>query len=109
MSALPIDYPPEGSKEQETGLLFEVKNWCAQHGLTVRPANSYVSTDQDPRGILATSAPVTLFPSPFPRSCFEHARALQTVYNELYAAISDDERWLKEVLSEYAPKCHFTC
>ncbi|KAL9106613.1 MAG: hypothetical protein Q9227_008396 [Pyrenula ochraceoflavens] len=93
-------YPPKLTEEQEEALLFEIKTWCIQHGLTVRPPPSFIPENQDPTQVLATNAPVTLFPSPFPRSLFEQARAIQKAYNELYAAISNDETWLEEVMKE---------
>jgi len=95
------DYPPEISPEQQEHLATTVKNWSIEHGLTVRPAPSFVAQDLDPHGILATNAPVTLFPSPFPRACFEQAKSLQKAYNELYAAISNDEDWLENIMREY--------
>ncbi|KAK3295988.1 uncharacterized protein B0H64DRAFT_160655 [Chaetomium fimeti] len=48
------------------------------------------------------SAPVTLFPSPFPKSCFQEAKAIQTKYNELYARISQDEEYLSGLVQEVA-------
>ena len=93
-------YPPEVSEEQLEYLKSTVNNWTAQHGLLVRPSPSLVSEDVNPNHILSTSAPVTLFPSPFPRACFEQARSLQTVYNELYAAIASNEEWLESIMKE---------
>ena len=94
-------YPPILSSEQEAYLTQVTKDWSIEHGLTVRPSPSFISPDIDRHGILATNAPVTLFPSPFPQSCFEHARSLQTIYNALYAAVANDEDWLQDVLKEY--------
>ena len=94
------DYPPKLTEEQEKALLFEVKTWCMQHGLAVRPPPSFVSGGQDAAEVLATNAPVTIFPSPFPRSLFKQAQSLQKAYNELYAAISNDEEWLEDVMKE---------
>ena len=93
-------YPPEVSEEQLEYLKTTVNNWTAQNGLLVRPSPSLVSEDANPNHILSTSAPVTLFPSPFPRTCFEQARSLQTVYNELYAAIASNEEWLESIMKE---------
>lgn len=77
-----------------------IKDWAIQNGLAVRPAPSFVPKETDPKGVLATNAPVTLFPSPFPKSCFEEAKALQIVYNRLYAAITSDEEWLGKIMEE---------
>jgi hypothetical protein len=59
-----------------------------------------VTSESDPHGVLATTAPVTIFPSPFPRVCFEQAKAVQEAYNELYSSISRDEGFLKGVVEE---------
>ncbi|GES66880.1 glutathione synthetase [Aspergillus terreus] len=94
------DYPPPLSPAQKDFLVTTVKDWTAQHGLMVRPAPSFISKESNPHGVLATNAPVTLFPSPFPRSCFEEAKALQTVYNQLYAAITCDEEWIGKIMED---------
>jgi hypothetical protein len=94
-------YPPSLTPEQEDYVVQCVKDWSIQHGLAVRPSPSFVVKGVDPRAVLATNAPVTLFPSPFPKSCFDRARHLQAVYNELYAAIANDEEWLEGIVKEY--------
>jgi glutathione synthase len=94
-------YPPALTPEQEGYLLQSIKDWSIQHGLALGPRPSIVSEDLNSHHISATNAPVTLFPSLFPRSCFKHARSIQKVYNELYAAIANDEDWLEGILKEY--------
>lgn len=81
-------------------LLSIIKDWSIAHGLTVRLPPSVVPTETDPHGILATTAPVTLFPSPFPRVCFDQAKSIQKAYNNLYAAIAQDEDFLKDIVQE---------
>ena len=93
-------YPPDLNSEQLVYLLANLKDWSIAHGLAVRPAPSYISEEQDPSGALATTAPVTLFPSLFPRVCFEQASSVATAYNELYSAIASDECWLEDVIKE---------
>lgn len=94
-------YPPSLTTEQRDYLLTTLKDWSIAHGLAVRPAPNFVAQDLDPSGVLATTAPVTLFPSPFPKSCFEEALSIQTAYNELYSAIARDEQWLEQIVKEY--------
>jgi hypothetical protein len=94
------DYPPELSDEQKEYLLSNLKDWSIAHGLAVRPTSSYVSAETDPSGALATTAPVTLFPSLFPRVCFEQAHSVVKAYNDLYSAIANDETWLGDVVEE---------
>lgn len=94
------NYPPALTSEQSHYLLSNIKDWSILNGLAVRPSSSFVSKETDPSRSLAVTAPVTLFPSLFPRACFEEARAIQTAYNELYACIANDEEWLGEVVKE---------
>ncbi|KAA8647618.1 glutathione synthase [Aspergillus tanneri] len=94
------NYPPPLSPAQKDFLVTTIKDWAAQNGLMVRPAPSFIPRESDSRGVLATNAPVTLFPSPFPRACFEEAKALQTVYNHLYAVITCNEEWLGKIMED---------
>ena len=89
------DYPPQLSDSQNQYLLSNIKEWSILHGLAVRP-----SEEVDPSGSTAVTAPVTLFPSLFPRSCFDEARAVQTAYNELYASIASHADWLRTIMEE---------
>lgn len=102
-------YPPPLTAEQREYLLTTLKDWSIAHGLAVRPAPSFVAQDLDPSGVLATTAPVTLFPSPFPRSCFDEALSIQAAYNELYSAIARDEEWLEQIVKEYVLSILVTC
>lgn len=102
MSSSSSSYPPELSKEETENLVFTIKDWSIAHGLAVRPPPSLISAEADPHTILATTAPVTLFPSPFPKVCFKQAVLIQESYNELYAAIARDEEFLSGIVQEYA-------
>jgi len=93
-------YPPDLSESQESFLFDSIKDWSIAHGLAVRPSPAWVKESQDPTGSLAATAPVTLFPSLFPRNCFEQGLSIQTAYNELYAAIASDEAWLQQIVEE---------
>ena len=88
-----VAYPPGPTLAQEGHLVASAHEWALSKGLVVR-SNSEQS-DQT-----AVTAPVTLYPSLFPRTCFEEARALQQAYNELYACLSDDDHWLGRILQE---------
>lgn len=99
-SKMPSNYPPELTSEQTWYLLSNLKDWSILNGLAVRPASTYISKDVDPSGSIAIPAPVTLFPSIFPRSCFNEASDIQQAFNELYAAIATDEQWLTEAIEE---------
>jgi len=97
MSLYP-SYPPALTPEQATYLTTLVKEWSAAHGLMVRPAPAVVAAEHDPHQSLATTAPVTLFPSLFPLQCYHEALMIQTAYNELYANVAKDEEWLGEMV-----------
>lgn len=92
------NYPPELSPAQQKYLVTVVKDWAIQNGLAVRPSPAMVPEATDPNHVLATNAPVTLLPSPFPKHCFEAAEALQPVYNQLYATITCNEEWLGKII-----------
>jgi glutathione synthase len=94
------NYPPALSAEQQKFLVSAARDWTIRHGLAVRPSPAFVQPEVDPHHVLATNAPVTLFPSPFPRSGYETAVSVQTAYNELYARISRDEAWLGKIIEE---------
>ena len=94
------EYPPNLNDEQKEYLLSNLKDWSIAHGLAVRPTPTYVPPEQDPSGALATTAPVTLFPSLFPTVCFEQASSVVKAYNELYSAIASDEAWLKDIVEQ---------
>ncbi|DAA77144.1 TPA_exp: Glutathione synthetase (GSH-S) [Trichophyton benhamiae CBS 112371] len=93
-------YPPELSSEQKQHLVATIRDWCIHHGLAVRPPPAFVQGTSDPQGVLATNAPVTLFPSLFPRSCYEAAVSVQETYNQLYASITTDTDWLGEIIED---------
>jgi hypothetical protein len=93
-------YPPELTTAESEQLLFTIKDWSIAHGLAVRPPPALLASEADPHGILASTAPVTLFPSPFPRVCFEQAKSVQKAYNLLYAAIAQDEAFLQDIVQE---------
>jgi hypothetical protein len=94
------DYPPNLTASESEQLLSAIKDWSIANGLAVRPPVSLVKAEADPHGVLATTAPVTLFPSPFPRVCFQQAKSIQRAYNKLYAAIAQDQEFLGKIVQE---------
>lgn len=103
-------YPREPEPQELEYLISEIKDWSIANGLAVRPPPALIKSDLDPQGVLATTAPITLFPSPFPRICFDQAHGIQKAYNELYAAIASDEEFLEGIVHEYVPAiCSSLC
>lgn len=98
------EYPPSLSEAESHEIQSTIKDWSIAHGLAVRPPPTFVTAEADPHGVLATTVPVTLFPSPFPRVCFEQAKIVQSAYNQLYASIAQDEEFLTEIAQEYVRK-----
>ncbi|KAL9595774.1 MAG: hypothetical protein Q9219_006228 [cf. Caloplaca sp. 3 TL-2023] len=99
-ASLNPEYPLRLTDEQSDYLLANIKDWSILNGLAVRTSSAFVSTEIDPSRSTAVTAPVTLFPSLFPRTCFDEAQAIQQAYNELYAAIARDRDWLKTIVEE---------
>lgn len=93
-------YPPQPTAGQLEDVALLVKDWSIAHGLAVRPPPAFKLGDLDPHNVLATTAPVTLFPSPFPRVCFDQALGVQQQYNQLYAGIAQNEDFLRTIVEE---------
>lgn len=83
--------PPRLSDEHVAFLVESVRDWQYQHGSLLK---------YPPRSGDVGARPIgaTLFPSNFPRRCYEEACNLQCTFNKLYAAIAEDEVWLQEAL-----------
>ncbi|KAJ6446527.1 glutathione synthetase-like protein [Purpureocillium lavendulum] len=93
-------YPPHLTDAEQDNLVLTIKDWSIGNGLAIRPPPAVIPANADPAGIAAINAPVTLFPSPFPRICFEQGKAVQRTYNDLYAAVSRDEEFLAQIVKE---------
>ncbi|PHH83242.1 hypothetical protein CDD82_2853 [Ophiocordyceps australis] len=90
-------YPPPLGQNELDALVQTTQDWSLANGLSVRHPRS---TASDEHAICVIAAPVTLFPSPFPRSCFEQAQSVQRAYNELYAAVSCDQDFIAETVKQ---------
>lgn len=97
VSAATAAYPPPLTDVESKRLVQCVKDWSICNGLAVRPPHV---AQVDPADIAVINAPVTLFPSRFPRACFEQAVRLQQAYNRLYASVSCDEEFLTQIVEE---------
>ncbi|RPA71635.1 glutathione synthetase [Ascobolus immersus RN42] len=93
-------FPPELNDEEFAHLVSETIDWCQAHGLSVRPPPALLEAARNPTNALSSHAPVTLFPSPFPRKNFQDALKIQKVYNELYAKIVQEESWLVNIIED---------
>jgi hypothetical protein len=73
----------------------EAIEWCFAHGLIMYHEKSF---EELPRVV---SAPISLFPSPFPRRWYNWAVNIQPLFNILVDKISQDETFLISSLGRY--------
>jgi glutathione synthetase len=88
------DWPPSLSEDRLQELTLRATSYALSHGLLYLP----VAAQQPPVPSSAIHAPLSLFPSPFPKDLFEQAQRLQGIYNVLYSSIAMDENFLDEVM-----------
>jgi hypothetical protein len=91
------EYPPKTTPEELSQLLTAFTDYSLSHGLTVRPAPTFVP---NPHNAIATAAPVSLYPSLFSRHSFNYSLSVQQDYNALYAAVAADAPWLENIIAE---------
>lgn len=87
------EWPPEVTEAQLETLHLRGTTFALSHGLLYLPPNQPTTTPTS-----AIHAPLSLFPSPFPRSLFHLAQRLQSTYNILYARIAMDDEFLDRVM-----------
>lgn len=76
-------------------LVEELLQWSLANGLVMYPPKFDV--------FAANNAPITLFPTAFPRDMFERAVAVQQLFNSLYASVVARQKpWLLEVVAKLA-------
>lgn len=83
---------------QTTLLVDKSQSWGLAHGLVMYPPGFVLS--------LATVAPLTLFPTPFPKQAFEQALAVQQTFNRLYTLVASSKGWIESIskdLSAFDP------
>lgn len=93
-------YEGQPTPEEQQHLAETIKNWSIGNGLAVLPPPTVIPSEVDTAGVSAIHVPVTLFPSPFPKLCFEQAKIVQKPYNELYAAVSRDVDFISQIVKE---------
>ncbi|KAJ7031646.1 hypothetical protein C8F04DRAFT_1110148 [Mycena alexandri] len=88
------EWPPALSEAQLEDLTLYATTYALSHSLLYLPAVK----PQPPVPNSAIHAPLSVFPSPFPRRLFSLARRLQSTYNILYARIATDVNFLDKVM-----------
>lgn len=90
---------PQLSSENLEDLKVKAQQWSLANGLVMYPP--------DFQTFNVSNAPITLFPTPIPKTAFEQAQLIQQTYNELYSKIVGDKEWLiNEIkqLSQFDPE-----
>lgn len=87
------DYPPKASDQEAEYINSTIVDWSLGHGLAM--------LTPDGEGVTTVHAPVTVYPSPFPKSGVVNALTVQKAFNEVYSRVANDEEWLRESLAEY--------
>ncbi|PPQ63610.1 hypothetical protein CVT24_004470 [Panaeolus cyanescens] len=87
-------WPPALTKDQLEALSLYASTYALSHGLLYLPP----AAEQPKIPSAAIHAPISLFPSPFPRRLFEQANRIQKAYDILYARITTDEAFLDEIM-----------
>lgn len=91
---------PQLSDSQKDSLVESTLHWSLANGLVMYPPNF--------ENFSVNNAPITLFPTPIPKSSFNDAIDIQKTYNELYAnVVTKDGDFLIEhikQLSEFDPE-----
>ena len=88
-------YPPNISNENLQKLKNLAIDWSLSHGLIIRPPTNLSNNS------FVMHAPVSLFPSPFPRKTYYEAIELQPIYNILFHKLSQDFEFITQVIKEY--------
>jgi hypothetical protein len=96
------EWPPKATDQEREELLSLAVDYALSTSLVLRPQGDPPSTNE------AIHAPFSLYPTPFPRHLFATALALQPLYNEVYARVTNDDEFLESVIGGAVAKVdHF--
>ena len=101
MAASNEQYPPDFSDERGLALISDIIDWQINHGSLLKNIDPETNFPDDPSQCFPVG--VTVFPTLFPREQFDRACGLQTIYNELYCAMAEDEQWIFEAIRDLIP------
>lgn len=94
-----LAWPPKLSEEQIYDLTLQASTYAFAHGFTLIPPKPKESSEALTSVI---AAPLSLLPTPFPRSEYVRARNIQKAYNALYARVALDWEFIDRVMSQVA-------
>lgn len=87
---------PQFSDSHFDALVASVKDYQLTHGSILK-----IVRQEEFHTVQARLIGVSLVPNQFPRSLFERAVQLASIYNELYAKAACDETWLESNLGDF--------
>ena len=85
------------SDDELDRILLELEDFQLVHGSLLKIPRGF-NADIDSPVAIARPIGISVIPTPFPRAHFNHALELQTVFNELYIKVSEDEPFLRGIL-----------
>ena len=78
-------------------ILSELEDFQFVHGSLLKIPRGF-NADIDSPVAVARPVGISVIPTPFPRARFDQAFELQTVFNDLYLRVSEDEEFLRGIL-----------
>jgi glutathione synthase len=93
-------FPPTLTQLQLEALRDLGVDWALSHGLSIRAIKEAIPKPTILKDAVI-HAPLALFPSPFPRSCYEQAYALGPMFNLMIHRITQDRAFLSQVMERY--------
>ena len=85
-------YPPEFAEQQLEYLLDQARDWQITNGLSLKY--------REDEFVRSVPIGISLRPLLFPKTLFDEALFLQTLYSELYMRVAADPDWLHNALKE---------
>lgn len=103
------EWPPNLNEDRIAYLTRKATTWALAHSFVLVPPHP-VDDNVDPRDrpsslppIRAQPAPLSLFPTPFPRRLYQQANSLQNMLNALYLRVTLDWTFMDRIMEKVAP------
>ncbi|XP_047345527.1 glutathione synthetase-like [Vespa velutina] len=79
------------SKKELQDLIDKAKDWAIMHGINMRSKQNFNKSQ-------VQIAPFALLPSSFPKKCFERAKNIQVLLNEIMHKVAHDDNFIRHTL-----------
>jgi hypothetical protein len=97
-------WPPKLSERRLQFITKQATSWAIAHSFVLIPADPNAGQVDlaaiAPPATRAQPAPLSLFPTPFPRRLYQQANSLQNMLNSLYMRVALDWPFLDRVIGE---------